>query len=101
MDNTTNEIKEELYKALTNLKAPSDLLATVGSWGDTLEDGEVLGMLKAWNAGGIWEEKYAERKEHFTRKEVEDIVEEVCCANLDLRKGPSGAVDQWIKNQKK
>lgn len=32
--------------------APYKLLATVGSWGDTLTDAEVLDHLKIWNATG-------------------------------------------------
>jgi hypothetical protein len=33
------------------LGADPELLATVGSWGDRLEDEKVLENLKAWNAG--------------------------------------------------
>lgn len=39
------EIRAEIYRAWADRK----LLATVGSWGDTLEDGEVLELLKWWN----------------------------------------------------
>jgi len=37
----------DLYKKLEALGADRELLAVVGSWGDTLEDEEVL---KQWNA---------------------------------------------------
>jgi hypothetical protein len=42
----------ELYQALERLGAPPDLLATAGSWGDGLEDGEVLALVRVWNAHG-------------------------------------------------
>ena len=45
------EIRAEIYTAFEKLGADKRLLATVGSWGDTLEDGEVLELLKQWNAG--------------------------------------------------
>jgi hypothetical protein len=40
----------DLYKKLETLGADRDLLAVVGSWGDTLDDEEVLDLLKGWNA---------------------------------------------------
>ena len=43
------QIKEELYKALELLGAESDLLAIVGSWGDTQDDEWVLNELREWN----------------------------------------------------
>jgi hypothetical protein len=46
-----NEIRSEIYRAFELLSADSGLLATVGSWGDTLDDLEVLRLLKQWNAG--------------------------------------------------
>jgi len=46
------EIKDEIYRALEALGAPYKLLATVGSWGDTLTDAEVLAGLKTFNETG-------------------------------------------------
>jgi hypothetical protein len=45
------EIAAELYKALEHLDANSDLLALVGSYGETLDDETVLALLKEYNAG--------------------------------------------------
>ena len=39
-----------LYKKLEGLGANRELLAVVGSWGDTLDDEEVLELLQQWNA---------------------------------------------------
>ena len=44
------QIRSEIYRALERLGADRKLLATVGSWGDTLTDDEVLTLLKQWNA---------------------------------------------------
>ena len=43
------EIVSELYRTLVLLGAESDLLGTVGSWGDSLSDQDVLSNLKMWN----------------------------------------------------
>jgi hypothetical protein len=43
------EIRGEIYRALEYLGADASLLATIGSWGDTLEDDDVLVLLKDWN----------------------------------------------------
>lgn len=43
------QIRDELYRALEYLGADQQLLATVGSWGDTLEGAEVLRLIKQWN----------------------------------------------------
>jgi hypothetical protein len=40
----------DLYKKLETLGAGRELLAAVGSWGDTLDDEEVLVLLKEGNA---------------------------------------------------
>jgi hypothetical protein len=45
-------IASELYKALERLNAPPDLLSIVGSYGDTLDDSEILELLKAYNETG-------------------------------------------------
>lgn len=42
-------IAAELSKALRSLGAKSDLLSIVGSYGDTLNDSDVLAGLMAWN----------------------------------------------------
>ena len=44
------QIRAEIYRALELLNADRDLLAVVGSWGDTLDDTDVLTFLKEWNA---------------------------------------------------
>jgi hypothetical protein len=49
------EIVRELYRTLTLLGAPEDLLATVGSWGDRLTDEAALTSLKAWNESTVRE----------------------------------------------
>ncbi len=48
----TPQIARELYVALERLNAEAELLAIVGSWRDTLDDGEVLSMLREYNATG-------------------------------------------------
>ncbi len=48
----TPQIARELYVALERLNAEAELLAIVGSWRDTLDDGEVLSMLREYNAAG-------------------------------------------------
>lgn len=49
MNNLDTEIRSEIFRALEYLGADRKLLATVGSWGDTLDDVEVLKLLKQWN----------------------------------------------------
>lgn len=45
------DIKNEISIALERLGAHPQLLAIVGSWGDTLTDDKVLEALRDWNAG--------------------------------------------------
>jgi hypothetical protein len=45
------QIRAEIYQAFETLGANEHLLGIIGSWGDRLEDGEVLDLLKMWNAG--------------------------------------------------
>jgi len=45
-----SRIISELYRTLVLLGAGSDLLGTVGSWGDSLADTDVLSNLEVWNA---------------------------------------------------
>src|SRR5579872_4419231 len=40
----------DLYQKLQELGANREFLAAVGSWGDTLDDEEVLALLEDWNA---------------------------------------------------
>lgn len=57
------EIVLELYRSLVLLGAQGDLLGTVGSWGDTLPDEDVLAGLRAWNDGALATLK--DRIKHF------------------------------------
>lgn len=43
--------KDEMYRAAERLGADRYLLASIGSWGDTLEDAEVLSDLREWTVG--------------------------------------------------
>jgi hypothetical protein len=49
--NARAQIVGEIYTALERLDADTELLAIVGSWRDTLDDWEVLSMLRDYNAG--------------------------------------------------
>ena len=57
------EIVLELYRSLVLLGAQSDLLGTVGSWGDGLPEDDVLTGIQAWNRGTLKE--IVERIEHY------------------------------------
>ena len=57
--NTRGAIKNEISRALVLLGADRELLATVGSWGETLPDKEVLRLLKEWNARKLAERQLA------------------------------------------
>jgi len=57
------EIKTEIYRSLVLLGAESDLLSTVGSWGESLPDEDVLASLRAWNDASLKEIR--ERIEHY------------------------------------
>jgi hypothetical protein len=46
------EIVGEIYTILERLGAEPELLAIVGSWRDTLDDWEVLSLLREYNATG-------------------------------------------------
>jgi hypothetical protein len=52
VQNIKREIAAELYAALAKLGAESELLRIVGSYGQTMDDYWVLGMLKQWNNRG-------------------------------------------------
>jgi hypothetical protein len=45
-------IAHELYVALERLHVDQELLAVVGSWGDTLDDAEILALLRGYNRTG-------------------------------------------------
>jgi len=48
---TEQQIRSEIYGALEHLGADRELLkllGTIGSWGDTLDDEEVLRLLREW-----------------------------------------------------
>jgi hypothetical protein len=48
--------KDALYAAAEHLGADCFLPATIGSWGDTREDEEVLEDLRQWTAGEAQEQ---------------------------------------------
>ena len=52
------EIILELYRTLLLLGADHQLLGTVGSWADGLDETEVLSNLTAWNEATSRELKY-------------------------------------------
>jgi hypothetical protein len=45
-------IADQIDKALERLDAPIELRSIIGSYGDTLDDKEVLELLKSWNETG-------------------------------------------------
>jgi hypothetical protein len=57
------EVVGELYRALVLLGADNDLLGTVGSWGDSLPEQDVLANLKGWNEVTLKE--VTQRIEHY------------------------------------
>lgn len=87
MDETERAIRAEIEKALSKLGKtqeqlaearacrepeemgfPRHLLGIIGSWGDTLEDSEVLAMLKRWNeTGKVLDEVYASTRSKGVR----------------------------------
>lgn len=48
LDDTGLKITTALYKAIATLTTDPCLLATIGSWGDTLDDADVLDGLRRW-----------------------------------------------------
>jgi hypothetical protein len=52
LDETGLKIVRELYKAADELKASPCLLGVIGSWGDTLNDDEILSSLQRHNEMG-------------------------------------------------
>jgi hypothetical protein len=51
-DSFRRAIVNELYFALSKLGAADELLAIVGSWGDTMDDARTLDHLRAFNRNG-------------------------------------------------
>lgn len=49
--NIRNKINSQIYQAFKKLGAGPDLLSIIGSYGDTLDDSEILSLLTEWNAG--------------------------------------------------
>ena len=49
MQGIKTQIALELYQVARKLGAKSDLLTIIGSYGDTLNDGNVLHALRRWN----------------------------------------------------
>lgn len=45
-------INREIFIAFERLDAPPDLLSIIGSYGDTLDDSEVLRLLQEYNRTG-------------------------------------------------
>jgi hypothetical protein len=48
----TVQIAGEIYTAPVRLDADQELLSIIGSWGDTLDDAEILRLLREYNATG-------------------------------------------------
>jgi hypothetical protein len=46
------QIAREFYTVLERLGADPELLAVIGSWRDTLDDAEILALLKEYNRTG-------------------------------------------------
>jgi hypothetical protein len=57
------KIVSELYRTLVLLGADHQLLGTVGSWGDSLTDEDVLANLMSWNQATVKET--TARIEHY------------------------------------
>jgi len=56
------KVKQELYRTLVLLGADNGLLGTVGSWGDSLSDEDVLANLQGWNEATL--RQLTQRIEH-------------------------------------
>ena len=60
--------KDRLYDAAEKLGADRYLLGDIGSWGDTMEDADVLEMLREWNEGEQAEALQTVRRGHGAMK---------------------------------
>jgi hypothetical protein len=47
--NLKAQIGRELYRTIQTLGGSGQLLSIVGSYGDTLDDDDVLALLRSWN----------------------------------------------------
>ncbi len=63
MQTLNREVLNELYRSLVLLGADNDLCGTVGSWGTSLPDEDVLANLKSWNEATLKETR--QRIEHY------------------------------------
>jgi hypothetical protein len=61
--NLNRDIVAELYRTLVLLGADAGLLGTIGSWGTSLPDQDVLANLRGWNETSLRET--TERIEHY------------------------------------
>lgn len=52
MAEVKREIAMQIYKAAERLGADEDLLSVLGSYGDTLDDADVLALLRDYNTTG-------------------------------------------------
>lgn len=59
------QIIEQINVAISLLGGKSDILGTIASWGDTIDDNEVLESLKCWNESTAKEQ--SERMSLFNR----------------------------------
>lgn len=57
------QIVIELYRSLVLLGADNGLLGTIGSWGDSLSESDVLSGIRTWNEATLREVR--ERIEHY------------------------------------
>jgi hypothetical protein len=63
MQTISREVVNELYRSLVLLGADNDLCGTVGSWGTSLPEEDVLANLKSWNEATLKETR--QRIEHY------------------------------------
>ena len=88
-----NKIIAEVYKAFEKFGATSEMLAIVGSWGDTLTDTEVFEMLAHWNSvtqpdtlGAHWMRLSTERGRELiaANARVRELEQQLSGAQQDL-----------------
>ena len=81
MNDLRGKIGHQFYIALERLGAPMELLACAGSYGDTLEDEDILGLLEDFNArvprGDRPGEDVAESFSAWANRVAEDAAEEI------------------------
>lgn len=76
-DTIRAELLTEINRAARRLGAKSDLLALIGSWGDTLSDEDVLHGLRRWNdrAGPSFGRYEGISSEHAIQHEIRIALE--------------------------